>query len=820
MSPDTFDRPRAGGPERDAERDAIADVAAMLGDRYLVERRLGRGGMATVYLARDVKHDRLVAVKVLHAELSASIGAERFLREIRLAATLQHPHVLGLYDSGVAEGKLYYVMPFADGESLRERIDREQQLPLDDALRIAGEVANALAYAHGKGVIHRDIKPENILLSDGHAIVADFGIARAISSAGSEKLTESGMSIGTPTYMSPEQGAGMSDITQTSDVYSLGCVLYEMLVGEPPYSGPNPMAVMARHSMAEIPNVRVVRSSVPPDVERIVVRALAKSPADRFKNAAEMAKAINLAAANTTASFYAPVSGARRPPGARWSAANIAMAAALAAAMAVGAYRFWPRHGPTSNAEARRIAVMYFEDRSPNHALQHVADGLTEALSDALLVTPGLTALSANATAPYKNGTVPRDSVAKALNVSTLVTGVVEPEGKNIRVTLSLRDASGAELDHATLVKPAGELLALRDNVVDEAATLLRSTIAEVGGVQASRLGTSNTEAWILTQRARLRLREAEALARKGDSTAAGAADADVDRQLDAAARLDPKWSEPASLQAQFDYMRSRRRGTNAGYAAPYIEHGLVAADRALGIDSTADALEARGSLRYWQWLNKLGSPEPTERSKLFREAKADLERATQKSSPHAANAWSVLSHLYTNDPDHSYTDAKLAAQKAYEKDPYVTGVENLLNRISSISYQLEEYADSRRFCSELNRRAPGNERGPQCAMRLMGTPAERAPSASAAWALARKRDSLSPAPIRVYNRLESELMVSDVLARIGLADSARHVLSRVAEAATPQVDPTANLKLLAAHVYVQLNDKDAAIQKLKEWVS
>jgi serine/threonine-protein kinase len=238
-------------------------LSIALATRYTIEREIGRGGMATVYLAQDLKHDRTVAIKVLQPELSATIGTDRFDREIRVAAKLQHPHILTLYDSGDADGLLYYVMPFISGESLRGRMDREHLLPIDDALQITREVADALGYAHSMGVVHRDIKPENILLSGGHALVADFGIARAVSSASSEKrLTETGMALGTPLYMSPEQAVG-DEVGPTSDLYSLACVLYEMLAGTPPFVGPNSRAIMARHAMDPVPGLQVIRDTVP-----------------------------------------------------------------------------------------------------------------------------------------------------------------------------------------------------------------------------------------------------------------------------------------------------------------------------------------------------------------------------------------------------------------------------------------------------------------------------------------------------------------------------------------------------------------------------
>ena len=267
---------------------------------YTIERELGSGGMATVYLAHDGKHDRKVAIKILHAELAAMLGTERFLGEIKVTAHLQHPHILGLIDSGTLgeeagelRGRPYYVMPFVDGESLRERLEREAQLPVADAVRIATEVAGALDYAHRHGVIHRDIKPANILLHDDSAIVADFGIALAITQAGGQRITQSGLSVGTPTYMSPEQAAAERTITARSDIYALGAVTYEMLSGEPPFTGPSVQAIVSRVLMEDPRPLSIHRRSIPPHVEGAVCKALEKIPADRFASAHEFAEALN-----------------------------------------------------------------------------------------------------------------------------------------------------------------------------------------------------------------------------------------------------------------------------------------------------------------------------------------------------------------------------------------------------------------------------------------------------------------------------------------------------------------------------------------------
>ena len=329
--------------------DAIGRLTAALSDRYVVERELGAGGMATVYLAHDVRHDRHVALKVLRPELSAILGAERFLAEIKTTANLQHPHILSLFDSGEADGLVFYVMPYVEGESLRDRLTREKQLPVEDAVRIAREVADALEYAHQRGVIHRDIKPENILLHGGHALVADFGIALAVSrSDGGTRMTETGMSLGTPHYMSPEQAMGEREITPKADIYALGCVLYEMLAGEPPFNGPTAQAIIAR-VMTESPrSLTLQRHTIPPHVAAAVNAALEKLPADRFATAAQFAEALGEAGAQThrrtdaqtrSAAPSLAVGTGRRPMARRIAAA--APWALAAVAVAVAGWAAW-----------------------------------------------------------------------------------------------------------------------------------------------------------------------------------------------------------------------------------------------------------------------------------------------------------------------------------------------------------------------------------------------------------------------------------------------------------------------------------------------
>ena len=324
-----------------------------LGDRYTLDRELGRGGMATVYLAEDVRHRRRVALKVLHPELSAVLGPDRFLKEIELTANLQHPHILALFDSGSAAGQLFYVMPFIEGETLRNRLERETQLPVDDALRIAREVADALSYAHDRGVIHRDIKPENILLQSGHALVADFGIALAVQQAGGQRMTQTGLSLGTPQYMAPEQAMGDKAVDQRADVYALAAVIYEMLTGEPPHTGPSAQAIVAKVLTEPVRPVRSHRAAVPEHVDYALQVALEKLPADRFSSVQEFSEALR---GGTSTRMPVPrvASGGSRPGHRRlW----LAVGAITVTAVALGLGWVLGRSRPAAETEIPALAV-------------------------------------------------------------------------------------------------------------------------------------------------------------------------------------------------------------------------------------------------------------------------------------------------------------------------------------------------------------------------------------------------------------------------------------------------------------------------------
>ena len=337
--------------------DPITRLNAALEGRYRIERELGAGGMATVYLATDLRHNRSVALKVLKPELAAVVGAERFLTEIETTANLQHPHILPLYDSGEADSFLFYVMPHIEGESLRERLDRDKQLPVDEAVGIAVSISSALDYAHRQGVVHRDIKPANILFQDGQPLVADFGIALAVGASGGARLTETGLSVGTPYYMSPEQATGDQSIGPASDIYAVACVLYEMLIGEPPYTGATAQAVLGRILQGEATSVTMIRKSVPLHVDAAIRKGLEKLPADRFTGAHEFAKALSEPSfrhGQKPESVWAPTST-------RWRTTAIAAIATAAALLVAALTGSFGSEGPPPQVLRQKIAPPAFD---------------------------------------------------------------------------------------------------------------------------------------------------------------------------------------------------------------------------------------------------------------------------------------------------------------------------------------------------------------------------------------------------------------------------------------------------------------------------
>jgi len=481
LPPRLFYRGRAPHPKPKAHvSDLRAQLEAGLTGHYALLRELGRGGMATVFLATDLKHDRPVAFKVLHPDLAQSLGPERFQREIRLAARLQHPHILTVHDSGETAGQLWFTMPFVEGESLRDRLRRDRQLSLDDALRIARQAAQALQYAHDHGVVHRDIKPENLLLtSDGNTLVADFGIARALGAAGDDdKLTQTGMSVGTPAYMSPEQATGDRALDARSDIYSLGAVLFEMLAGEQPYTGPTVQAILMKRLSEPVPRVRSGRPSVPEAVDLVISRSLAIVPADRYPTAVQFAQALEQAAATTSGATAVlppvPSAGVAAPPPSS-SRRHLGMAlagAGLVVAAFIGWWMFRP--GPAGPAAKNHLAVLPFAVHG-GKSLDFLAQGMVDLLSRSLDGSGDLRSVNGATVlaAAHADGSGVADleegrRLARRLGAGLYVLGSVSAIGNQVRIDASLYDGAPAQpavLSQASVSGDTTQLFELVDRL-------------------------------------------------------------------------------------------------------------------------------------------------------------------------------------------------------------------------------------------------------------------------------------------------------------------------------------------------------------------
>jgi serine/threonine-protein kinase len=478
--------------------DTLSRLQDLLAGAYRLERELGRGGMATVFLAHDLRHDRPVALKVLHPELAATLGPERFLREIKLAARLQHPHILTVLDSGVSEagtateGRRYYwfTMPYVEGENLRDRLERETQLPVEVALRLAGEAAQALEYAHTQGVIHRDIKPENLLITrDGDLLVADFGVARTLAND-EQRLTETGMAVGTPAYMSPEQSTAGRTLDARTDVYALGAVLYEMLAGEPPFTGPTAQVIIAKRMRGTVPSVRTVRPAISEAVDQVVRRALAPVPADRFGTMAELRIAIDRLRAGGGEAL-------RSTPRTRIVAAGAALVVVLIAAGGVLLLRGRSESGGSSLPNT--AAVLPFSDLSPGSDQGYFSDGLTEELTTTLARIPGLRVVARTSAFQFRGAKVDVRDVGRRLRVGAVLGGTVRRSGNRLRVSAQLVNTrDGYELWSASYDRDVADVFQVQEEIARAIGTALSVRLAGGSDSSLRQHPTSDLEAYDL----------------------------------------------------------------------------------------------------------------------------------------------------------------------------------------------------------------------------------------------------------------------------------------------------------------------------------
>ena len=603
-----------------------------LAGRYRIERELGAGAMATVYLARDLKHDRDVAVKILRPELAESVGRERFLREIQLAAKLAHPHILPLFDSGDSNGLLYYVMPNVQGRSLRDRLIADRQLPVADALHIAAEVAAALDHAHRQGVVHRDIKPENIMLQDGHALVADFGIGKALSDIADDALTQVGASVGTPAYMSPEQAVGES-IDGRSDIYSLGCVLYEMLVGEPPFTGPTAQSVIAKRFVQTPADVAALRDTVSRPLARVVQRALARTPMDRFETAAELHDALHASASSSTSS---------------------------------------QGHPP-----AKSIAVLPFENLSADKEGDYLGDGLSEEIINVLTQIDGLRVAARTSAFSFRGTRDDLRTIGEKLTVATVLEGSVRKAGTRLRVSAQLIDvADGYHLWSERYDRELVDVFAVQDEIAAAIAAKLRVTFDTSAARQRARATPAQVEAFELFLKARAMV------ARRVDMEQAIALLERVVELDPAHARAHAAIAEAWRLLAGFNRAPAEvaiPRAKQSIAASLTIQPDLPEALAVLAAVAFSFDWDARAAVRYWERALEL-SPMLSEARVMFAlyglimgcgdiERGAIEARRAHHDDPRSPTVVALASQVY--DIAGHTAEALLAARQAVELEPH-----------------------------------------------------------------------------------------------------------------------------------------------------
>lgn len=783
----------------------LPDLGPAFADRYRLERFIARGGMADVYLGHDIRHDRSVALKLLRREYAETVLAERFLREVRYVARLVHPNILQVLDSGEDGGVLWYAMPFVDDETLEVRMQRGD-LPQRDALLIAAEIAEALAYAHAHGVVHRDIKPGNILLSGGHGVLADFGIARSLAREAEPRISQSGFLIGTPAYMSPEQAAGEDAIDGRSDIYSLGCVLFELMAGRPPYGGKSPKEILGEHLTHVTPDIREVVDGVPEGVCDLLQRALAKAPAERFPDADSFARALREVAEELPHATpgWTRISRRRRRRRVTLTLVGVAVLIGIGALVLT-------RQGPPSRAR-ERLAVLYLRDLSVDGRWQNQADLLTEDLIDRLSRVPSLGVLAAGSVRPLRGRIVSYDSLRQR-GVGTIVDGTIGLTGDSLRITLRLVDArTGDQVTSVEVSSSPDSTFRLRDELADAAAVGLRQRLGRELRTQQLQAGTRNPRAWRL-------LEEAEELRRRHWVAVGPAAIEAVgamwraDSLFAAASAADPRWPAPLVAQGLTSQWLARSKLPDGAAAAILLRRGLGVVERALALrPENAEALALRGALRYD--LCCLATHPPSDSLRSL--AEADLSAATRL-DPDLARAWLSLSLLYqrTGRP----TEAANAARAAYERDLYLEDPAFALSRLFFALLESGSYPEADQRCREGQTRFFGDVRFLECRLIVWGSVGRTVAVADSTRAELTRVEG-SPQVLDYPGAVElRRAWLGMVLARAGRREEAGRILAELVRGGgSLTARPT--LALPEAYLRLLLGERDSAIARLTRTVA
>ena len=757
--------------------DAGDRLKAALADRYRIERELGAGGMATVYLAEDLKHDRKVAVKVLRPDLAAALGPERFLREVKIAANLTHPHILPLHDSGQADGVLYYVMPYVEGTSLRQKLLREGELPISDAVRILRDVADAMAYAHQHGVVHRDIKPENVMLSGRHALVTDFGVAKAVSEAtGRQSLTTAGVALGTPTYMAPEQATADPHTDHRADIYAFGVMAYELLTGRPPFTGPSPQAVLAAHVTSAAEPVNAHRMSIPPLLTTLVMKCLEKKPADRWQSAEELLPQLEMVLTPSTGMTPAqtqPLVAVTQPARRSW---RTGLAAGLAAAVVVLLVVVMLRNrtggsGPSASTD-RSVAVLAFRMLSSDTAQNYLSLGLADDIATTLSRIEQLAVKTPSAVARAQSAT-PGDlaAIGRALQVRYLVDGSLRQIGDSLRISARLVESiSENETWADTYDRVEADLPRVAPEIARDLAQWLKGSLRVVEREALVQSRTQNALAYQAYLRGNVKL-----LMRDERANQSGMLDYQQARSLDptfwaARARI----AMMAAQQHDYGWIA---RGVDT---STFLKTALAHADSAIeGSPELSDGWTAKC---YVLWLmgQYRGALDACDRS---------LQISPDDLEGHLRRGWILL--FRGQD-----TEAAAEAARIREIDPTWHMPFHMLGWIAFVNGRL---ADARRHWDELLRRVPHPS-----AFELRGR--VRLLMGDTAGA----RQDLGSLQEGFPNSPELPVLQGLLAIRTGQTNSARELAAKLS------VLPTGNAPVFAATIYAAMMDTVQTVRVLE----
>ncbi len=811
---------------------SMPPLSSLFDGRYRIDAEIGNGGTSVVYRAYDERDDRYVAVKVLRPDLTETTAAHRFESEIRRHQSLSHRHIVPVLDFGESARLRYCVLPLMTGGSLRDRLQQERQLDVADAVAITRALARAIGYAHTRGVIHRDVKPENILFEGGIPHLADFGIARDVELSDGVASTTTGIVRGTGPYMSPEQAVGEKVVDGRTDVYSLGCVLYEMLTGMQPFVGPTAQAVIAQRMLHEPRPMTVYRPGLSPSLAAVVERAMQITPSDRFPSANAMADALegNFDRVPARVTAATPLGTESSP----WSL----VAAATAGLVLVTTFLFFksptPRplvtREPTSEAgtladDARRVAVLYLDNQSPEQLPTWVSDGLTEELMDRLASVPGLRVISPNGVRQFRGRPIAPDSLGRLLDVGTVISGSVARAGDAVRVSIRLTDAPTNQLLYALPVSTLWtSVFALQDSIADRVTFALRQRLGTEIALRENRRETSSLAAWELLQQAIDLVRSTEDVARRPRAEEVPGRFLRADSLLARAERLDRGWLRPRIRRGRVALALSFRSPSpppgvdGARYAAMSTTQQRIAwGERALAIANelaaqqpdAPEVLALRGDAAYQ--LAVLGS---VHADSMVAIATRDLRLVVEK-RPGMASAWSTLADLAKRDG--RFAEAADAAERAFDADAFFE-VRRTASTAFFMSLRAGRIDKARQWCQFGLSHYRGDPRFTECELTLLGWTGRTRAEAESAWQLLQRIEKQDTLGVLALTWNYRRLMYSAVLARASLTDSARAVL-RVVQG-RQQSDSTIHPVLLAeGYVQLLLGDRAGALNTLEAHV-